>query len=333
MTPHRAEAAATKEVVIFNWSDYIPEEVLNDFTKETGINVVYSTYESNESMFSKLQVIGAGKAGYDIVVPSTYYINMLKEQNLIQKLDLSKVGNIKHLDPKFLDQDYDKGNAYSIPYMWGGVGILVNTEKVKTEISSWADLANPDFAGKLLLSDDLRDLFGMALKAHGLSPNTAAAADLKVAYEWLRKIKPLVRVFSSQIKPPVMGDEVLVGMGWNGDVLLIQEEKPEISFIWPKEGTLVWVDSFVLLKGAPNLENAYKFIDYMLRPEVAVKCVEEYMYSTPNLSALKLLPEELVSNPVFRPTEEDLVGSDFLLDIGQGVRLYSDYWEQLLHGE
>ena len=190
---------------------------------------------------------------------------------------------------------------------------------------------NSKYAGKLLLSDDVRDLFGMALKIQGLSPNTVLEEDLQQAQTWLAKLKPMTRVFTTQVKQPFSGDEVHIGMAWNGDALVIMEEKPEIKFVWPKEGSLIWVDSFVLLKGAPNTDNAYAFINYMLRPEVAVKCVQEYMYSTPNTGALALLPEELTGNRVFMPTEADLAGSDAVLDVGAAMRLYSDYWEKLLH--
>ena len=329
--PHNSVAAQSKkEVVVFNWSDYISDEVLNDFTKETGINVIYSTYESNESMLAKLQITGNEQTGYDIVVPSTYYIGMLREKGLIQELNLKKIGNIKYLDKGFLDQDFDKGNRYSIPYMWGALGIVVNTKHVKTPVEAWADLANPAFAGKLIFTDDVRDLFGAALKAVGLSPNTRSEADLKKASDWLMRLKPMARVFSSEIKQPFMGEEVHVGMGWSGDTLWMQDEKPELRFIWPREGAIIWVDSFVIPRNARNVENAHIFINYMLRPEVAAKCAEEYRYSTPNVGALSLLPKELSENRVFRPRGADLAGSETLLDVGAAMQLYSKYWEKLL---
>lgn len=322
---------AKNEVVVFNWSDYIPQEVLNDFTRETGINVVYSTYESNESMFAKIQLIGEGKHGYDVTVPSTYYINMLRAKELIQEWDMSRLGNLKNIDDNFLDQDYDPGNRYSIPYMWGALGILVNKNHIDPAgIRSWSDLHNPDFAGSLLLSDDLRDMLGIALKSNGLSPNSASEQDLRQALSWLLKLKPLARVFSTEVKQPFSGGETHIGVGWNGDALALALEHPEITFIWPREGSLIWVDSFVLLKGAPNAENAHTFVNYMLRPEVAAKCVAEYMYSTPNRAALALLEKELRQNKVFMPPAAYLNQSEYLLDLGPAMRLYSEHWEKFL---
>ena len=189
-----AFAEEAKELNVFSWSEYIPQEVVNGFTKETGIKVVLSTYESNEAMYAKLKLLGA--KGYDLVVPSGYFVEVMAQDNLLAKLDKSKIKGLGNLDPASLNQPFDKGNALTIPYMWGTVGLLVNKKAVDVStIKSWKDLARPEFKGRVLLSDDLRDTFGVGLKACGYSINSTNPDEIKAAYEWLKALKPSVRVF------------------------------------------------------------------------------------------------------------------------------------------
>ena len=189
-----AFAEEAKELNVFSWSEYIPQEVVNGFTKETGIKVVLSTYESNEAMYAKLKLLGA--KGYDLVVPSGYFVEVMAQDNLLAKLDKSKIKGLDNLDPASLNQPFDKGNALTIPYMWGTVGLLVNKKAVDVStIKSWKDLARPEFKGRVLLSDDLRDTFGVGLKACGYSINSTNPDEIKAAYEWLKALKPSVRVF------------------------------------------------------------------------------------------------------------------------------------------
>lgn len=177
-----AFAEEAKELNVFSWSEYIPQEVVNGFTKETGIKVVLSTYESNEAMYAKLKLLGA--KGYDLVVPSGYFVEVMAQDNLLAKLDKSKIKGLDNLDPASLNQPFDKGNALTIPYMWGTVGLLVNKKAVDVStIKSWKDLARPEFKGRVLLSDDLRDTFGVGLKACGYSINSTNPDEIKAAYE------------------------------------------------------------------------------------------------------------------------------------------------------
>jgi Spermidine/putrescine-binding periplasmic protein len=327
-----AFAASAGKVVVYNWSEYIPQDVLDDFTKETGIEVVYSTFESNEAMLAKVKLM-QGK-GYDVVVPSSYFLAMMQKEGLLQELDKGKLTNMVHLDKGWLDQDFDKGNKFSVPYMWGFVGLAHNAKHVKPEkLTKWKDLLRPELKGKIILTDDLRDAFGLALLSVGLKTDETTEAGLKKAYEFLKKVKKSVRIFDvTAIKQALISEEVWVGPIWNGDFLVAQEENKDLQFVFPEEGIILWMDNFVITKGAENVDNAYAFINYMLRPEVAAKCVEEYKYSTPNKSALQLLPDELKNSPVLIPTAEQIAKGTFPNDLGDALPLYQKYWEKLKTG-
>jgi spermidine/putrescine transport system substrate-binding protein len=324
-----ADASGKKQVVVYNWSEYIPQDVLNDFTRETGIKVIYSTFESNEAMYAKVKLL-RGKA-YDVVVPSSYFVDLLRRDKLLKALDHRRLPNLAHIDPKLLNQEYDPGNAYSVPYMWGALGIAYNSKHVKEDaVSRWADLLNPEFSGKIILTDDLRDAMGLALRACGYSINTRETEGLEAAFAFLSKLKAAVRVFDvTAIKQALISEEAWIGPVWNGDYLVAREENPALRFVFPQEGALLWVDGFVIPSGAANVDNAYAFINYMLRPEVAVRCIREYKYSSPNLDALKLLPDELRGNRILMPGETELRNAEFTNFIGAALSEYEKYWERV----
>lgn len=321
--------AASGQVVVYNWSEYIPQEVLDNFTRETGIKVVYSTFESNEAMYAKVKML-RGKS-YDVVVPSGYFVDQMRRNNLLQKIDHAKLTNLKNIDPSIMDREFDRENRYSIPYMWGAVGLAYNTKYIpKGSLTQWAQLVKPEYKGHLIMTDDLRDAFGLALLAQGRSSNTKNAADIKAGYEFLAKLKPSIRVFDvTATKQALITEEVWLGPIWNGDYLVAKEEKPELDFVFPAEGAILWVDSFVIPIGAKNVDNAHTFINYMLRPEVAAACVKEYKYSTPNLAAIKLLPADMRNNPVLVPGKKELRNAEFTVGVGDALKTYEKYWGQL----
>lgn len=328
-----AEAAQEPEedkvLYVYNWSEYMPQEVLDRFTAETGIKVVYTTYESNEAMFAKLKLL-QGK-GYDIVVPSTYFVSLMREQGLLSKIDKTKLTNFRNLDPTVLGGPFDPENDYSVPYMWGSTGMMVNTKHVDpATVKSWKDLTRPEFKGKVLLSSDMRDTMGIALKALGYSVNTTNEEEIKAAYEFLVALKPSVLVFNVEsTKQAFIGEEVSIGMSWNGDAVIAMEENPNLAFIYPQEGLPLWLDSLCIPSGAEHKNNAHKFIDFTLRPEIAKLIVEEYLYSTPNTAGWELLSEDLKQNAAVSPTKEDLGASEFTSSVGEAKAVYERYWELL----
>lgn len=320
-----AAFARQEKVVVYNWTEFIPQDVLRDFEKESGIKVVYSIFESNESMFAKVKMLG-GK-GYDVIFPSSYFVDLMRQAGLLHTLDHAKLPNLKRLDPALMDQPYDPGNRHSIPYMWGSLGLAYNSKHVpKGTLTRWSQLLDPAYEGKILLINDLRDAFGLALKATGHSLNSRNPQELEEAYKFLCKLKKNVRVFDVEtIKQNLVTEEVWISPIWDGNYLVAKEENPALEYVFPEEGAVFWVDSFVISAGAENLENAYRFVDYMLRPDVAARCMREYRYISPNLAGQKLLEE----GAILPPPAHILEKAEFIGDVGEALQLYSKYWEEL----
>jgi len=305
--------------------------VLEQFTAETGIEVVYSTYDSNEAMYAKLKLAGGG---YDLAIPSTYFVNKMRREGLLHKIDHSQLKNFANLDPARLNQAFDPGNDYSIPYLWGSTGIAVNAAEIDpARVQSWADLWRPEFKGKVLLTNDLREVFHVGLRVLGYSGNSTDPAELQQVYEKLTSLMPNVRLFNSDSpKVPYLAGEVSVGMIWNGEAYMAGEEDPNIKYIYPREGAALWMDSLVIPKDAKNVGNALKLIDFLLRPEIAKLISEEIGYASPNQAAIALLDEATRTNRTIYPQAADLVNAEFQLDVGEAITIYEKYWEKLKVG-
>lgn len=223
--------------------------------------MVYSTFESNEAMYAKIKLL-QGK-GYDIVVPSGYFVDRMRQEGLLQRIEHSKLSNFQNIDQKLLNQEYAPGNLYSIPYMWGIAGLAYNMRFVpEGSLTQWKQLLRPEYSGKILLTDDLRDAFGLALKANGCSLNTIDSQEIRSAYGFLAKLKSSIRVFDvTAVKQALISEEVWIGTIWNGDYLVAKEENKNLAFVFPEEGAMPWVDSFTILSGAKNVDNAYSLIN------------------------------------------------------------------------
>lgn len=311
----------------------MPQSVIDGFEKETGINIKYSTYDSNEAMYAKIK--SDKESSYDILVPSTYFVNKMSKEGLLAKIDKSKLKNFKNLDDNLLYKPFDPKNDYSVPYLWGSTGISYNAAILgKGAITKWDDLWNPKYKNSLLLTDDLREVFGMTLKTLGYSANDQDSAHIKQAYEKLKKLLPNVKVYNSESPKDVyLSEEVVAGMNFNGENYMANDENPDLTYVYPKEGILLWIDSLVIPKNAQHYDNALLFIDYLLRPEMAKVISEEIGYATPNLKAKELLDEKVRNNPIIYPTKEDLKNSEFQIDLGAALPVYEKYWEKLKAGE
>ena len=325
-------AAADEELYFYNWSEYIPSEVLEQFTKETGIKVIYSTYESNETMYAKLKTHGTG---YDLVVPSTYYVSKMRDEGMLKKIDRSKLSNFDELDPNYLHKPFDPSNDYSIPYIWGATGIGVNTEMMdKAEVSSWSDFWDPKWEGQLMMMDDAREFFHIALRKLGYSANTQNPDEIKAAYEELKKLMPNVLVFNSDYPAnPYMAGETSLGMLWNGSAYMARQEGAEIEIVWPKEGAIFWMDSLSIPAGAKNVDAAHKMIDFLLRPENAAKVAQEIGYPTPVASAKNLLPAEFVNDTNIFPPQDVLDAGEWQNSVGTANTIYEEYYQKLKAGQ
>ncbi|CAH0533503.1 Spermidine/putrescine-binding periplasmic protein [Vibrio stylophorae] len=324
-------AKEEQTLYFYNWSEYIPSDVLEQFTKETGIKVIYSTYESNETMYAKLKTHGDG---YDLVVPSTYYVSKMRNEGMLQKIDHSKLSNFSQLDPNFLNKPFDPNNDYSIPYIWGATGIGVNTEMVdKNSVTSWADLWNPAYEGQLMMMDDSREFFHIALRKLGYSANTTNPEEIKAAEAELKKLMPNVLVFNSDFPAnPYMAGETSLGMLWNGSAYAARQDGAPIEIVWPKDGAIFWMDSIAIPAGAKNVDAAYKMIDFLLRPENAAKIAVEIGYPTPVKGAYPLLPKSFVEDPNVYPPQEAMDAGEWQNSVGEAATLYEEAFLRLKSG-
>lgn len=314
---------------LFNWSDYLPQEVLDSFKRETGITVESTTYDSNEAMYAKLKLLKG--AGYDLAFPSTYYVDKMRKEGMLSPIDKAKLQNFHNLDLRQLDKPFDPGNQYSIPYLWGTTGIAVNTARFKPEeVTGWADLWKPVFRKRLLLTNDLREAFHMALLVLGYSGNSTDREQIGQAYELLKQLLPNIRVFSSDaIDVLFVTGEVDVGVAWNGTAYKARLEDPNVRYIYPREGFIIWMDNIVIPKNAPHPLLAYRLIDFLLRPDMAQFISEKIGYTSPNAEAFKRLNPILRNDPNVYPDDSILSKGEYQTDIGSAITIYSEYWEKL----
>ncbi|EIJ68773.1 extracellular solute-binding protein [Pasteurella bettyae] len=325
---------ATKDngtVYLYTWTEYVPDGLLDDFTKETGIKVIVSSLESNETMYAKIKTQGAD-GGYDVIAPSNYFVSKMAREGMLQELDHSKLPVIKELDPDWLNKPYDKGNKYSLPQLLGAPGIAFNMHTYKGEnFTSWGDLWKPEFANKVQLLDDAREVFNIALLKLGKNPNTTDPAEIKAAYEELLKLRPNVLSFNSDNPAnSFISGEVEVGQLWNGSVRIAKKEQPgTINMVFPKEGPVLWVDTLAIPKTSKNPDGAHKLINYMLGAKAAEKLTLAIGYPTANLEAKKVLPKEITEDPAIYPTAEVLKSANWQDDVGDAVEIYEKYYQEL----
>ncbi|KJG12013.1 spermidine/putrescine ABC transporter substrate-binding protein [Photobacterium iliopiscarium] len=322
-------ALADTTLNIYNWSEYLPTELLTQFTKETDIKVNYSTFESNETMYTKIKMIN-GK-GYDLVFPSTYYVSKMADEGLLAKLDHSKITAFSKLDSTILNQPFDPNNQYSIPYVWGSTALGYDSDHIDSkQITHWKDLWKPEFKGNVLLTDDPRDVFGMALIMNGHSVNSRDEAEIKQAYETLKTLIPNVAVFNSDAPHiPYIAGEVSVGMQWNGTAVRAENENPALKFAYPQEGTIFWMDNMVIPAASEHKDAAYQFINFLLKPENQAKIITEIGYAAPNLEALNNLPDNIRQSEIIFPPKAIKQKGQFLADVGDATALYQRYWMEL----
>lgn len=318
---------------LYAWGGEIPEFIIRQFEKESGVKVNVSSYESNEIMYAKLRT--AANAGYDIVMPSGYFVSRMRDHGMLEQLDKSKLTNWKHVNPTFLHAAYDPTSTYSIPYLWGITGIYVNEQNYSpSTVQHWQDLWDARFVNQLMLIDDMREVFAMAMFSLGYPLNDENPTHIEKAYLKLKTLMKNVKVFASDTLISTMIDEdANVGMAWNGDAYKASRENQHIRFIAPKEGFVIWVDNFVLLKSAPHKEAAYKFFNFIMQPEIAKDIALYSHYPTANLTAQKLLPPAIKNNPIAYPPQEALKHGKFQTDLSPAtLAIYEKYWDELKMG-
>ncbi len=318
---------AKQQLNVFNWTEYLPAEILDEFEKEYDVKINYDTFSSNEEMLAKLST---GASGYDIVVPSDYAVAIMSKQDLLLPLDKTLLPNLTNIEPRFLDQEFDPGNKFSVPYLWGTLGIAVNKEKVKDKISGWSDLWNPKYKGYIVAVDDMREIIGMALQTLGKSRNSTNPADLAAAKAKLKTLVPSIKAFDSDNpKALLLSGEAWLGVVWSGDAALAYRENSAIDYIMPAEGGGIWVDNLAVPKGSRHPELAHQFINFMLRPEIRARLAEAYPHGNPNKAAHALMPPEVLANPASYPPDAALAKAEWLQDVGDATKLYDEIWTEI----
>jgi spermidine/putrescine transport system substrate-binding protein len=321
--------AEQKIINVFNWADYLPSSVISQFEKETGIHVNITEYSSNEVLFAKMRA--NQRSLYDVIVPSSYYVERMKKLGMLHKLDLKQLPNIKYIDPNLLNRDFDLKNFYSVPYLWGTTGIVINSKYYNpVHFKKWADLWNPELKNELLLLNDMRQVFAMAMITLGYSVNDTNPEHIRQAYEKLRTLLPNVKVFNSDEAEILFADEdIRSGSCWNGDIFRILPQNDALRYVFPEEGFVIWMDCLSIPKTAPHLENAYIFINFIMRPDIAMQITLATKNSTPNTAAFKMLPKSIQKNQMAYPPKSILKRGIFQRDIGDASLVYEHYWELL----
>lgn len=308
-------------LTIFNWGDYIDADLVDKFEQETGIKVIYETFDSNEAMMTKIE---QGGTAYDIAVPSEYAIEKMKEEDLLLPVDHSKIPNLKYIDQRFMDLPFDPGNEYSIPYFWGTVGILYNTDILgDKKITSWNDLWDPELKNQILLIDGAREVMGMGLNSLHYSLNEKNRDHLVEAKEKLDRLTPNIKaIVGDEIRMLMENDEAGIGVVWSGTAQELMWEKDNLEYVLPEEGSNLWFDNMVIPKTAKNPEAAHQFMNFILDPENAAQNTEYVGYSTPNKEALKYMDEETISDERFYPDEEMTARLEVYENLGKRMLAY-----------
>lgn len=314
-------------LTVYNWGDYIDESVLREFEKEYGVKVIYDTFATNEDMYVKIK---SGGSSYDVAFPSDYMIERMIKEDMLEKIDMSKVDNYKYIDTQFRDLDFDPNNEYSVPYMWGTVGIIYNETMVDETVDSWDILWNEKYKGQILMLDSQRDSIGITLKKLGYPLNSRDMNQLEHAKEELIKQKPLVMAYVvDEVKDMMIGGEAALAVVWSGDAVTMMSENEDLNYIVPKEGSNLWFDNMIIPKGTKNKELAEKFINFMTRPEIALKNTEYIGYSSPNTGTIELLDEETRNDEVAYPSKATIENCEVFLDPSDVIKEYDRVWTEI----
>ena len=311
---------SNKQVLnVYNWGDFIAEGVIEAFEEKYGIKVNYDTFATNEDMYVKIK---SGGSHYDVVIPSDYMIERMIREGMLQKIDFNNVPNFELIDDQFKYLDYDPNNEYSVPYMWGTVGILYNTTMVDEPVDSWDILWNEKYANQILMLDSLRDSIAVALIKSGYSINTRDLNELEAAKQALIEQKPLVLAYvGDEVKDKMIGGEAALALVWSGEAMSAIKENPDLAYAIPKEGSNFWVDAMAIPANAQNKEAAELFINFMCETDIAYKNADYIGYSTAHKEAVKLLPEEILNNLAGYPPIEDLENCVVFKDLGNLQRI------------
>jgi spermidine/putrescine transport system substrate-binding protein len=311
------------QVRVYNWDTYIGPTTLEDFTKATGVEVRYDLFADNAELFAKLR---EGNPGYDVIVPSNDTADRMIRSDMLLPIDRAKVPNFKNLEAGFQDAAYDAGRKFTAPYFWGVVGIGYRKSKFPTPPDSWAAIFdNSAMKGRIAVLGEPSQLIGIAAKYLGYSVNTKDPAELAATAALLLKAKPnFLAIAGDDGQEKLLRGEVDICMEYNGDILQVMREDPDIAFVTPKEGGLLWQDCMAIPKGAPNVDGAHAFINFILQPEVHAAIAATVRYALPNEAAKRLMPPEYLRDPSAFPPAALLQKSELQVYPGEAVQRQYD---------
>ena len=319
------------QVIVYNWGEYIDPEIIDLFEEETGIDVIYEEFETNEIMYPKIQ---SGAIAYDVVCPSDYMIQRMIENDLLAEINYDHIPNLKYIGDNYMkmSRQFDPENKYSVPYLWGTVGILYNKKMVDEPVDSWGILWDKKYEDSILMQDSVRDAFAVALKYLGYSLNSTDLDELEAAKNLLIEQKPLVQAYViDQVRDKMIGGEAALGVIYSGEALYCQQENPDLDYVIPKEGTNIWIDSWVIPKNAKNVENAEAFINFLCRPDIAKMNFDYITYSIPNTAGRDLIEDESLRNsPIAFPDDSKLENCETFQFLGDdNDALYNRLWREI----
>ncbi|NLV75443.1 MAG: spermidine/putrescine ABC transporter substrate-binding protein [Tissierellia bacterium] len=312
---------------VYNWGDYIDPSVIKDFEKEFNVKVNYNTFATNEDMYVSIK---KGGTSYDVAFPSDYMIERMINEGMLEKINKENIPNLKYIEDRFLDLEFDPNNDYSVPYMWGTFGIIYNKNMVSEKVDSWDILWDEKYKDQILMLDSQRDSIAVALKKLGYSMNSRNIDELEEAKEELIKQKPLVYAYvGDEVKDMMVGEEAALAGVWSGDAVAMIRENDNLEYVIPKEGSNLWFDNMVIPKTSKNKELAEQFINFMNRPEIAARNTDYIGYSTPNYKAMELLPEDIINSKVAYPTDEEIGDVEIFKDPKDIIKVYDEIWLEI----
>ena len=319
------------QVIVYNWGEYIDPEIIDLFEEETGIDVIYEEFETNEIMYPKIQ---SGAIAYDVVCPSDYMIQRMIENDLLAEINYDHIPNLKYIGDNYMkmSRQFDPENKYSVPYLWGTVGILYNKKMVDEPVDSWGILWDKKYEDSILMQDSVRDAFAVALKYLGYSLNSTDLDELEAAKNLLIEQKPLVQAYViDQVRDKMIGGEAALGVIYSGEALYCQKENPDLDYVIPKEVTNICIDSWVIPKNAKNVENAEAFINFLCRPDIAKMNFDYITYSIPNTAGRDLIEDESLRNsPIAFPDDSKLENCETFRFLGDdNDALYNRLWREI----
>lgn len=323
------EAGKNGELNLYIWTEYVSEDVIHKFEEETGIKVNVSYYSSNEDLLAKMKAESEG--AFDVIQPSDYLVEDLIKQEMVQELDLSKLPNFKNIGEQYKNPSYDPGNKYSVPYLGGVAGIAVNTANIKDEITSYDDLFDPKYKQEIVALDDFRAIIGVTERSMGMSMNETDSSKLSEVQKKLLSLKDNIKLFDSDSpKSALISGECNLAVCWSAEIAMAMDENPDIKIVFPSEGAYVFIDNWSIPKGAKNVENAYKWIDFIMDGDNMAESLEVYPYMCCNTAAVEKMDESYTGNEAKNVPASAIENGEFVSNLDTDtMKVLNDMWTEL----